>query len=37
MKGYITHKGNRWYAVIYEGLDPITGRNAGPGIQPASA
>src|SRR4051794_19894754 len=26
MKGYITHKGNRWYAVIYEGLDPITGR-----------
>jgi integrase len=26
MKGYVTRKGNRWYAVIYEGLDPITGR-----------
>ncbi len=26
MKGYVAHKGNRWYAVIYEGLDPVTGR-----------
>jgi integrase len=25
MKGYVTKKGNRWYAVIYEGLDPVTG------------
>ncbi|HEX9375526.1 MAG TPA: tyrosine-type recombinase/integrase [Actinomycetota bacterium] len=26
MKGYVAKKGNRWYAVIYEGIDPITGR-----------
>jgi integrase len=26
MKGYIARKGNRYYAVVYEGLDPITGR-----------
>jgi integrase len=26
MKGYFARKGNRWYAVIYEGTDPITGR-----------
>ncbi len=26
MKGYVTKKGNRWYAVIYDGLDPVTGR-----------
>lgn len=26
MKGYITRKGDRWYVVIYEGLDPATGR-----------
>ena len=26
MKGYVTKKGARWYAVIYEGLDPVTGR-----------
>ena len=26
MKGYVAMKGNRWYAVIYEGTDPITGR-----------
>lgn len=26
MKGYITRKGNSWYAVIYDGLDPATGR-----------
>lgn len=24
--GYIARKGNRWYAVIYHGLDPVTGR-----------
>src|SRR5207249_4479260 len=26
MKGYVAKKGSRYYAVIYEGLDPITGR-----------
>lgn len=26
MKGYIAQKGDRFYAVIYEGTDPITGR-----------
>lgn len=26
MKGYVAKKGNRWYAVIYDGLDPVTGR-----------
>ncbi len=26
MKGYVAHKGDRWYAVIYEGLDPVTGK-----------
>ncbi len=26
MKGYVARKGNRWYAVIYEGIDPATGR-----------
>lgn len=26
MKGYVANKGGRWYAVIYEGLDPVTGR-----------
>ena len=25
MKGYVTRKGDRWYAVIYEGIDPVTG------------
>jgi hypothetical protein len=25
-KGCVTKKGNRWYAVIYEGLDPVTGK-----------
>jgi hypothetical protein len=25
-KGYGARKGNRWYAVIYEGLDPVTGK-----------
>ena len=26
MKGYITRKNNNWYVVIYEGLDPTTGK-----------
>jgi integrase len=26
MKGDVARKGGRWYAVIYEGLDPVTGR-----------
>lgn len=26
MKGYVARKGGRWYAVIYEGLDPVTGK-----------
>ncbi len=26
MKGYVTRKRGRYYAVIYEGLDPVTGR-----------
>lgn len=26
MKVYVAQKGNRWYAVVYEGLDPATGR-----------
>lgn len=26
MEGYVARKGERWYAVIYEGLDPITAR-----------
>ncbi|MGH9242935.1 MAG: hypothetical protein ACRD29_01175 [Acidimicrobiales bacterium] len=26
MKGYVAKKGNRWYAVIYEGIDAVTGR-----------
>ncbi len=26
MKGYVAKKGKRYYAVIYEGLDPVTGK-----------
>ena len=26
VKGYVVRKGARWYAVIYEGVDPLTGR-----------
>lgn len=26
MQGYVVRKGNQHYAVIYEGLDPISGR-----------
>lgn len=25
--GYVTHRDGRWYAVSYEGLDPLTGRD----------
>ncbi len=34
MKGYVVRKGNQHYAVIYEGLDPTTGRNGVAGIRP---
>jgi integrase len=27
MKGYVVRRRNRYYAVIYEGLDPVTGRD----------
>jgi hypothetical protein len=26
VKGYVVRKGSRFYAVIYEGVDPLTGR-----------
>jgi len=26
MKGYVAKKGSRYYAVVYEGLDPVTGK-----------
>ena len=26
MQGYVARKGDRYYAVIYEGLDPVTGK-----------
>jgi integrase len=26
MKGYVARKGDRWYAVIYEGIDPVADR-----------
>jgi hypothetical protein len=26
MKGYVAKKGSNWYAVIYEGTDPVTGK-----------
>src|SRR5689334_2267494 len=26
MRGYVTKKGNRYYAVIYDGVDPTTGK-----------
>lgn len=26
MKGYVVRKGERWYAVIYQGLDPVSGK-----------
>ena len=35
MKGYVARKGDRWYAVIYEGPTRSAGGNAGAGIPPA--
>lgn len=35
MKGYVARKGDRYYAVIYEGLDSLTGAIADGGIPPA--
>lgn len=26
MRGYVVKKGNQYYAVIYEGIDPTTGK-----------
>jgi hypothetical protein len=26
LRGYVVEKGHRFYAVIYEGVDPLTGR-----------
>jgi hypothetical protein len=26
VRGYVSRKGDRWYAVVYEGLDPVTGK-----------
>jgi len=26
MRGYVVRKGDRWYGVVYDGLDPVTGR-----------
>ncbi len=26
MKGHVARKGDVWYVVIYEGVDPITGK-----------
>jgi hypothetical protein len=26
MHGYVAKKGNRWYAVIYDGINPATGK-----------
>jgi hypothetical protein len=37
MKGYVARKGDRWYAVIYEGLDPVTGRERRGGTLPGPA
>jgi integrase len=43
MKGYVVRKGNQYYAVIYEGRDPVTGRErrrwhpAGPNRDAADA
>jgi integrase len=34
MKGYVARKGDRWYAVVYEGLDPVTGKERR-GLYPA--
>src|SRR5438046_539358 len=36
MKGYVAQKGNRWYAVIYDGLDPVTGQERRRASSPTS-
>lgn len=35
MKGYVAKKGNRWYAVIYEGSIRSPAANVGAGTRPA--
>ena len=35
MKGYVARKGDRWYAVIYEGIDPSPAGNGAAGTPPA--
>ncbi len=35
MHGYVIRKRDRYYAVIYEGLDPSPVGSAAPGIPPA--
>lgn len=30
MKGYVARKGNRWYAVTYEGTDPVNRQGGSP-------
>ena len=37
MKGHVAKKGNRYYAVVYEGLDPISGKRSASGTPPAPA
>jgi hypothetical protein len=27
MRGTVAKKGDRWYAVIYDGIDPVTGKD----------
>jgi hypothetical protein len=34
MKACVARKRDRWYAVVYEGLDPVTGRERPAGIRP---
>ncbi len=26
VRGYVARRGDRWYAIVYEGLDPVTGK-----------
>ena len=35
MNGYIAQRRGRFYVVIYEGLDPVTGKRGADGIPPA--
>ncbi len=32
MRGYVAKKGNRWYAVIYDGINPATGKEQRPWV-----